>query len=199
MWRSALHYLGLGPDDEYEEYEGEDDARRRPPPPEPRDEREPVAVAPRPAPPVSSRPQPAARPTPPTRGRAAPAPPEVPEASTVRTLPSSSGGEPSAPKPKPVVRAVQASAKPHVVAPRHFNNAQEVADKYKASQPVILNLQEVDRELSRRLIDFCSGLCYGLGGHMEKVASHVYLLTPNNVEVSAEERRRLHERGLHDA
>ena len=39
------------------------------------------------------------------------------------------------------------------------------------------------------------GLCYGLGGHMEKVANQVYLLTPTNVEVSAEERRRLHERG----
>jgi cell division inhibitor SepF len=58
-----------------------------------------------------------------------------------------------------------------------------------------MNLQGADRDLSRRLIDFASGLCYGLGGQMERVANQVYLLTPTNVEVSPEERRRLHERG----
>jgi cell division inhibitor SepF len=115
----------------------------------------------------------------------------------VRQLPT--GGEQVAPKPKPVVRQVPAAAKPYVVSPTHFNHAQEVADRFKGNQPVILNLQGVDKELARRLIDFCSGLCYGLTGHMEKVAQQVYLLTPTNVEVSAEERRRLHERGLHDA
>jgi cell division inhibitor SepF len=94
---------------------------------------------------------------------------------------------------------VSAQAKPSVISPKSFNHAQEVADKFKASQPVILNLQGVDKELSRRLLDFCSGICYALGGHMEKVATKVDLLTPSNVVVSAEERRRLQERGLHDA
>jgi cell division inhibitor SepF len=99
-----------------------------------------------------------------------------------------------------VVRPVPVTpnAKPHVVAPTSFNEAQEVADTYKANTPVIVNLQDADRELSRRLIDFASGLCYGLGGTMERVANSVYLLTPSNVELSAEERRRLHERGLYD-
>jgi cell division inhibitor SepF len=118
----------------------------------------------------------------------------------VRTIaPQGGGGEGATPRPKPVVRAVAASAKPQVIVPQHFNQAQEVADKMKANQPVIMNLQSAERELARRLIDFCSGLCYGLGGHMEKVATQVYLLTPSNVEVSAEERRRLTERGLYDA
>jgi cell division inhibitor SepF len=90
---------------------------------------------------------------------------------------------------------VTPNAKPHVVMPTSFNQAQEVADKYKGSQPVIMNLQAADRDLSRRLIDFASGLCYGLGGQMERVANQVYLLTPTDVEVSQEERRRLHERG----
>ena len=90
---------------------------------------------------------------------------------------------------------VTPNAKPFVVMPTSFNQAQDVADKYKGSQPVIMNLQGADRDLSRRLIDFASGLCYGLGGQMERVANQVYLLTPTNVEVSAEERRRLHERG----
>ena len=100
----------------------------------------------------------------------------------------------------PVVRAIPniSSAKPHVISPGSFNDAQEVADKYKGNQPVIVNLQAVDRDLSRRIIDFASGLCYGLGGTMDKVAHQVYLLTPDRVEVSAEERRRLQERGLYD-
>ena len=58
-----------------------------------------------------------------------------------------------------------------------------------------MNLQEIDRDLSRRLIDFASGLCYGLGGTMDKVANSVYLLTPADVQVSDEDKRRLQERG----
>lgn len=88
-------------------------------------------------------------------------------------------------------------AKPHVVAPDSFNDAQAVADRLKSDQPVIMNLQNVDRDLRRRLIDFASGLSYGLAGRMDRVADGVYLLTPANVEVSDDERRRLQERGLH--
>ena len=97
-----------------------------------------------------------------------------------------------------MVRPLPSAAKPHVVSPTTFNDVQQVADSFKKSQPVIVNLQGVDRDLSRRLIDFASGLCYGLGGQMERVADQVYLLTPSDVEVSDEERRRLQERGLHD-
>ena len=84
---------------------------------------------------------------------------------------------------------------PTTVRPRRFDQAQEVADRFKEGNPVIMNLEGADREVARRLIDFASGLCYGLGGQMERVANQVYLLTPTNVEVSPEERRRLHERG----
>ena len=59
-----------------------------------------------------------------------------------------------------------------------------------------MNLQDVDRDLRRRLIDFASGLSYGLQGRMDRVADGVYLLSPANVEVSDDERRRLQERGL---
>ena len=62
--------------------------------------------------------------------------------------------------------------------------------------PVILNLQGADQELSKRLIDFTSGLTYALDGGMQRVADKVFLLTPRNVEVSAEERARLLERGF---
>jgi len=118
----------------------------------------------------------------------------------VRPQPSGDGGDPGARPRTAVVRPLQpvASAKPHVVAPTSFNQAQEVADKLKVSQPVIVNLQNVDRDLSRRIIDFASGLCYGIGGQMERVANQVFLLSPSNVEVSAEERRRLQEHGYHE-
>jgi cell division inhibitor SepF len=84
----------------------------------------------------------------------------------------------------------------HLVIPKSFNDAQDVADKFKDSIPVILNLQGTDNELSKRLIDFASGLTYALDGGMQRIADKVFLLTPRNVEVSAEERARLIEKGF---
>src|ERR1700716_809811 len=84
----------------------------------------------------------------------------------------------------------------HFVAPRSFNVVQDVADKFKDSIPVILNLQGTDTDLSKRLIDFSSGLTYALDGGMQRIADKVFLLTPRNVEVSAEERARLLEEGF---
>jgi cell division inhibitor SepF len=87
-------------------------------------------------------------------------------------------------------------AKVSVVEPAAFNDAQALADRFKRQQPVILNLQNVDGELSRRMVDFCSGLTYALDGQIQSVANRVFLLTPRNVEVSAEERKRLAERAF---
>jgi cell division inhibitor SepF len=84
----------------------------------------------------------------------------------------------------------------HLVVPKSFNDAQDVADKFKDSIPVILNLQGTEAELSKRLIDFASGLTYALDGGMQRIADKVFLLTPRNVEVSAEERARLIEKGF---
>jgi cell division inhibitor SepF len=84
----------------------------------------------------------------------------------------------------------------HLVVPKSFNDAQDVADKFKDSIPVILNLQGSDTDLSKRLIDFSSGLTYALDGGMQRIADKVFLLTPRNVEVSAEERARLIEKGF---
>ena len=103
----------------------------------------------------------------------------------------------AASRPRPV-EPVQApgAARVHLVVPRSFSSdAQHIADKFKESIPVILNLQGADVELSKRLIDFASGLTYALNGGMHRVADKVFLLTPRNVEVSAEERARLLERG----
>jgi len=85
----------------------------------------------------------------------------------------------------------------HLVHPSAFNDAQELGDKFRDGHSVIMNLQTTDPDLGRRLIDFASGLVYGLGGGMQPVAERVFLLTPAGVQVSAEERRRfLEERGF---
>ncbi len=91
-------------------------------------------------------------------------------------------------------RAIQ-HTKPKSVSPQSFGDAKILADEFKRSVPVVMNLRQLDRDLSRRLIDFASGVCYALGGAMEKLASGVFLLTPRGVEVSADDRRRLEERG----
>lgn len=102
----------------------------------------------------------------------------------VRVLPAADG------ETRSVVRPLPSSTRPHVVTPRAFNDVQEVADTFKRSQPVILNLGAVDKDLSRRIIDFTSGLCYGLEGNMERVAEAVFLVAPQGAEVSDDDRRR---------
>jgi len=84
----------------------------------------------------------------------------------------------------------------HLVVPKSFNDAQQIADKFKDSIPVILNLQSSETDLSKRLIDFASGLTYALDGGMQRIADKVFMLTPRNVEISAEERARLIEKGF---
>jgi cell division inhibitor SepF len=115
-----------------------------------------------------------------------PAPPPVPGRSSRS---SRSGVRHMAAVPNPN------AVKVHLVLPRSFNDAQQIADKFKHSIPVILNLQSADAELSKRLIDFASGLTYALDGGMQRVADKVFLLTPRNVEVSAEQRAQMLERG----
>jgi cell division inhibitor SepF len=115
---------------------------------------------------------------------------EEPPRSTQRQRASRRPPEAAAP-----MRAVP-SVQVHLVVPRSFNDAQQIADKFKDAIPVILNLQGSDQELSKRLIDFTSGLTYALDGGMQRVADKVFLLTPRNVQVSAEERARLLERGF---
>lgn len=101
---------------------------------------------------------------------------------------------------QPHLRAVPdnnpAPARVSVLEPSSFNDAQALADRFKRQQPVILNLQNVDGDLSRRMVDFCAGLTYALDGNIQTVANRVFLLTPRNVEVSAEERKRLAERAF---
>ena len=209
IWRRTMVYLGLVDDEEYEEYEPYDEPQNQPM----------VAAAPPrrgaarsvPDPMEGSYdPEPTGVRTLPRDEGFAPDPramePRVAEPRNMggsgmgTTGLGSSGAVTVQPRPS-VVRPFSQpqAAKVHITVPVGFNDAQEIGDKLKANQPVIVNLQGIDRDLSRRLIDFSSGLTYGLGGAMERVAEQVFLLTPSNVEVSAEEKRRLQERGLYRA
>ena len=89
-----------------------------------------------------------------------------------------------------------ANARVHIVSPARFADAVEIANRLMSNQPVIVNMQTADRDLQRRMIDFCSGATYALSGGMERVADEVFLLTPSNVKVSDEERQRLADHGL---
>jgi cell division inhibitor SepF len=97
---------------------------------------------------------------------------------------------------KPVANRANGDVRVHLVVPKSFNDAQQIADKFKDSIPVILNLQGSDTDLSKRLIDFASGLTYALDGGMQRIADKVFMLTPRNVEISAEEKARLIEKGF---
>ncbi len=89
-----------------------------------------------------------------------------------------------------------AQVKMHIVEPKSFAEAQSIADKFKQGTPVILNLVSTKPDLSKRLIDFSSGLTYGLDGGLQKVSEKVFMLTPHNVQVSDSERRRLQSSGM---
>lgn len=179
IWKRAMDYLGLGPDDAYDDYD-------LPADPEPRSAR--GARVPRyDEPPVrGGRSMPEYEPE--TAVRPMPTRPTFPSRDTepVTRRPAPANDDSSV-HPRPInptrttapARGGQAvSSDPHTVRPRRFDSAQEIADKFKEGQPVIMNLEATERDVSRRLIDFASGLCYGLNGSMEKVASGVYLLKP---------------------
>lgn len=98
-----------------------------------------------------------------------------------------------------VVRSIPApQARFHLVNPTLFKaDAQEIGDKFRDGFSVLMNLQAAQRDERQRLIDFASGLAYGIGGTLQRAGEGFYLLTPPGVQVSAEERQRfLEERGL---
>jgi cell division inhibitor SepF len=110
--------------------------------------------------------------------------------------PRSGGGRPTTVL-RPVERARNGGdVRVHLVIPKSFNDAQQVADKFKQGIPVVLNLQNSDNDLAKRLIDFASGLTYALDGGMQRIAHKVFMLTPRNVQISAEEKAELIEKGF---
>ena len=207
MWRKAMLYLGLGPDEEYDDYDpGYDDPapapghRQAPAPPllhEPEHQQQSAVGAVRPMNP--SRPDPGPSDFASQVGAGLGGGMGGGMSGGIGAVTPTGGMGGARPRPK-VVRPmpVASTARPRVVVPTSFNQAQTLADTFKGGQPVVMNLRQADREVSRRLIDFSSGLCYGLGGRMEKLDGQVYLVSPTSVEVTEDERERLRGRGYED-
>ena len=125
----------------------------------------------------------------------------APMGTVSRIRPVTQDGTPSdgpgrGPAARPATPPASSAAMVSVVAPQRFSDAKEIGDHIRQNNPVIVNLQLADRELQRRMIDFCSGIAYALGCEMERVADQVFLLTPTNVTISDEERARLQARGF---
>lgn len=117
----------------------------------------------------------------------------------VRTLRREESRESTHPAGRGIVRSLGTSGPPrqvHVVEPRIYDDAQEFADRLKGGVPVIINLRLTEPKHAPKILHFASGLVYGLNGRMQKVADSVYLITPFNVEISADEKRRLAEHGF---
>jgi cell division inhibitor SepF len=85
----------------------------------------------------------------------------------------------------------------HIITARSYADAQLLADHIRASSPVVLDLRKVEPAMVRRLVDFASGLTYALGGSMRKIGQGVILVTPANVNVGRDERRRLQSLGYY--
>jgi cell division inhibitor SepF len=77
--------------------------------------------------------------------------------------------------------------------PRSYSEARTIGEQYRDGIPVIMNLTEMDEADAKRLVDFAAGLAFGLRGSIEKVTNRVFLLSPPNVDVAAEDKRRLAE------
>lgn len=117
------------------------------------------------------------------------------------------------PGPGPTVRRLERSAEPRaenvavlqpvsssrqevfVIDPKRFEDAARIADKFRENAPVVMNLNSVPTDVGRRLMDFVSGMTYVLGGSMQRVGEGVFLLTPGNTQITAEDKRRWHEKG----
>jgi cell division inhibitor SepF len=81
----------------------------------------------------------------------------------------------------------------HIVRPTSYGDAQQIGDHLRRSLPVIVNLEEAEDDLYKRVVAFASGLVYGLDGNIQKLAKRIYLITPSDMQVSSEEKRRLTE------
>jgi cell division inhibitor SepF len=131
--------------------------------------------------------------------QSAPEQPPIRNDSPVRRLnrPEMSGME----RPEAIVRTMPSArsspmASIHRAEPKRFNDIRDIGERFKQGIPVIMSLQGAEDGVARRLVDFASGLVFALDGSIELVASRVYLLTPADMEVSAEERERLVEGGF---
>ena len=96
------------------------------------------------------------------------------------------GASTPAPSYAPVQEVLPIMDQIFTIHPSFYNEARTVGERYRLGQPVLMNLSDMDESERKRLVDFASGLVFGLHGSIERVTSKVFLLTPANVRVSTE-------------
>jgi cell division inhibitor SepF len=82
------------------------------------------------------------------------------------------------------------------IHPRTYNEAKQIGESFRESTPVIMNLSDMDDSDAKRLVDFAAGLVFGLRGTIERVTNKVFLLSPADVTVTAEDKARMAESGF---
>lgn len=100
------------------------------------------------------------------------------------------------PSPAPV--AVGDPYRITAVHPRTYNEARNIGEEFRAGVPVIMNLTEMDDTDAKRLVDFAAGLVFGCHGTIERVTQKVFLLSPANVDVTAEDKARFAQGGFYN-
>lgn len=83
-----------------------------------------------------------------------------------------------------------------IIQPEDFNEAKEIADHLKERRPVVINLELMEKEVAHKVFDFLSGAVYALGGSIQKVSNHIYLIAPYNVNVMGDFRDELKNKGI---
>jgi cell division inhibitor SepF len=106
--------------------------------------------------------------------------------------------QPSKPQNVVSLQSVQKGAKVILVEPRVYAEAQDITDHLKNRRAVVVNLQRIDHEEGRQIVDFLSGAVYALGGDIQKIGSSIFLCTPDNVEISGNISELVKEQEYHD-
>jgi cell division inhibitor SepF len=121
---------------------------------------------------------------------------EEPEAMEAAPVRADYGGYVTESPPEPAPPRQVELARITTLHPRTYNEARTIGEHFREGTPVIMNLTEMVDSDARRLVDFAAGLIFGLRGSIDKVTNKVFLLSPANVEVTAEDKARIAERGF---
>jgi cell division inhibitor SepF len=100
------------------------------------------------------------------------------------------------PEPAPAPAPAPQPYRITTLHPRTYNEARVIGERFRDGMPVIMNLTEMDDSDAKRLVDFAAGLSFGLRGSIERVTAKVFLLSPQNVDVTAEDKARIREGGF---
>ena len=114
-----------------------------------------------------------------------------------RQFTSYTGGKTTTSTPTNIVN-FQASVQMEVVViqPNTYDEAQEICDHIKSQRPVIINLEQMERNVAQRIMDFVSGACYTLNGNLQRVTNNIFIIAPENIDVAGDFREELKSNGI---